>query len=209
MKGLIDLVGGDDKFAAKLDTFFSTKSDYEVGSYGTVIHEIAEMLTAKMGQYAHGNQPCQHVPYLYNYVGQPWKTQYWTRRVTNELYNGTEKGYPGDEDQGGLSSWYVLSSMGLYSVCPGTDQYVLTSPVFKKVTITLENGKKFIIEANNNSKENVYIQSATLNGKTYSHNWITYADIINGGVLHYEMGNKPEKTRGTKIEDRPFSVTPF
>jgi len=209
MKGLIDLMGGDAKFAAKLDTFFSCKSDYEVGDYGTVIHEISEMLTAKMGQYAHGNQPCQHVPYLYNYIGQPWKTQYWTRRVTNELYNGTEKGYPGDEDQGGLSSWYVLSSMGLYSVCPGTDQYVLTSPVFKKVTITLESGKKFVIEANNNSKENVYIQSATLNGKPYSHNWITYADIFNGGVLHYEMGNQPEKTRGTKLEDRPFSVTPF
>jgi len=106
-----------------------------------------------------------------------------------------------------MSSWYVLSAMGLYSVCPGTDQYVIGSPMFKKITITLENGKKFIIEATNNSKENVYIRSATLNGQNFTHNWIQYKDIDSGGILHFEMGNKPEVNRGIENSDKPFSVS--
>jgi putative alpha-1,2-mannosidase len=125
----------------------------------------------------------------------------------NKLYNATENGYPGDEDQGQTSSWYVLSALGFYSVCPGTNQYVIGSPVFEKATITLENGKKFVIEAKNNSKEHVYIQSATLNGKPYHHNWLTYEDIVNGGQLQFEMSDKPAVTRGTAVEDRPFSLS--
>src|SRR5262249_34701323 len=125
----------------------------------------------------------------------------------DRLYNGTEKGYPGDEDQGGMSSWYVLSALGIYSVCPGTDQYVLGSPVFNKVTITLENGHQFVIEAAGNSKSNVYISSATLNGKIYNHNWITYQDIANGGTLHLEMSGQPNMRRGVAPEDKPFSVS--
>jgi len=125
----------------------------------------------------------------------------------DKMYNAGENGYPGDEDEGQMSSWFVLSAAGFYSVCPGTDQYVIGSPLFKKMSIALENGKKFVIEANNNSKENVYIQSATLNGRPYTHNWITQADIMNGGVLHFEMGNKPATTRGIALDDRPFSLS--
>ena len=165
------------------------------------------MELAKMGQYAHGNQPVQHVAYLYNYVGQPWKSQYWSRRITSELYNATEKGYPGDEDQGGMSSWYILSSLGIYSVCPGTDQYVLGSPVFDKSSVKLENGKTFTVVAEGNSEENVYIQSATLNGKEYTKNYITYSDINNGGTLVLKMGSKPNTSRGTTVLDKPFSIS--
>jgi len=125
----------------------------------------------------------------------------------DKMYNSTENGYPGDEDEGQMSSWYVLSAAGIYSVCPGTDQYVIGSPEFKKITITLENGNKFMIEAANNSKENVYIQSATLNGKPYTHNWITQADIMNGGILHFEMGDKPNLQRGLNEDDKPFSLS--
>ncbi len=125
----------------------------------------------------------------------------------SNLYNATENGYPGDEDQGQTSSWYVLSALGFYSVTPGTDQYVIGSPVFGKATITLETGKKFTVEANNNGKENVYIQSATLNGQPYSRNYIRHEDIIKGGLLRFEMGNKPAVNRGTEQEDKPFSLS--
>ena len=207
VNGLIDLMGGAVDFNARLDDFFNGPSTYDVGSYRNVIHEIAEMLTANMGQYAHGNQPCQHVPYLYNYSGQPWKAQAQLRKVMTQLYNASPQGYPGDEDQGGLSSWYVLSALGIYSVCPGTDQYVIGSPMFSKATIKLENGKEFVIEADNNSAENVYIGSAVLNGNSLSKNWITYNDIIRGGKLHFEMSSRPNKNRGTAAEDAPFSLS--
>lgn len=204
--GLVDLMGGEEKFINKLDTFFTMHSDFKVGTYGHVIHEMKEMVQADMGQYAHGNQPVQHTAYLYNYVGQPWKSQKQVRMVLDQLYNATENGFPGDEDQGATSSWYVLSALGFYSVTPGTDQYVIGSPLFEKVTITLEDGKKFVIEAKNNSKENVYIQSAKLNGKDYSHNWITYSDIVNGGKLEFIMGSEPQKSRGAAEADKPFSL---
>ncbi|HKG08592.1 MAG TPA: GH92 family glycosyl hydrolase [Pedobacter sp.] len=207
VNGLIGLMGGHDKFIAKLDTFFTTHSRFKVGSYKQEIHEMTEMVLANMGQYAHGNQPVMHAPYLYNYAGEPWKTQQRVRLIMDKLYNASEKGFPGDEDQGQMSSWYVISAMGLYSVCPGTDQYVIGSPVFRKTTINLENGKQFVINAANNSRENVYIQSATLNGKSYSLNWIRHADIANGGVLNFVMGNTPNKQRGTAEGDRPFSVS--
>lgn len=205
--GLINLMGGEKNFTAKLDSVFSVPNTVNVGTYGGLIHEMTEMVMADMGQYAHGNQPIQHMIYLYNYSGAPWKAQSHVRNVMDKLYNSTENGYPGDEDQGQTSSWYVLSALGFYSVCPGTDQYVIGSPVFRKTTITMENGKKFVIEADNNSKENVYIQSATLNGKTYDHNFLLHADIINGGTLHFNMGNKPALQRGLKAEDKPFSLS--
>ncbi|HTN19656.1 MAG TPA: GH92 family glycosyl hydrolase [Pelobium sp.] len=208
-KGLIDLIGGEERFNAKLDSFFTMKSDIKYGTYGKEIHEMKEMVLANMGQYAHGNQPTQHVPYLYNYSGQPWKTQKQVRMITSQLYSAKPQGYPGDEDQGQMSSWYVLSALGIYSVCPGTDQYVIGSPVFKKATITLENRKKFIIQADNNSKDNVYIQSAKLNGEVFEHNFITYKDIINGGILHFEMGAQPNKSRGINNADKPFSLTDY
>jgi predicted alpha-1,2-mannosidase len=207
VQGLINLMGGDKSFNAKLDSVFTAPNKVKTGTYGGMIHEMTEMVQAGMGQYAHGNQPIQHMIYLYNYSGQPWKAQQRVREVMRRLYNATENGYPGDEDQGQTSSWYVLSALGFYAVCPGTDQYVMGSPVFNKITITLEDGKKFVITANNNSNENVYIQSATLNGKEYSKNWLRYSDIVNGGTLNFEMGNKPALNRGTDAADKPFSLT--
>ena len=207
VQGLIDLTGGDERFVAKIDSVFALPGIVKYGTYGTKIHEMLEMELAKMGQYAQGNQPIQHMIYLYSYAGQPWKTQYWIRQVMDRLYNSSENGYPGDEDQGGMSSWYVLSALGIYSVCPGTDEYVLGSPKFRKATITMEDGKKFVIEAKGNSKDNVYIQNATWNGKRHTRTYIHYSDIVNGGVLELQMGNQPEKTRGTAKEDRPFSLS--
>lgn len=207
VQGLINLFGSDDKFTTKIDSVFSISDTIVPGTYGGVIHEMKEMQLAKMGQYAHGNQPIQHMIFLYSYAGQPWKTQYWSRQIMDRLYNSSPKGYPGDEDQGGMSSWYVLNALGIYSVCPGTDEYVIGSPLFKKITITTEGNKKFIIEANNNSKENVYIQSATLNNKSLEKNYITYTDIINGGTLRFEMGDKPNKNRGIIKDSAPFSLS--
>jgi predicted alpha-1,2-mannosidase len=207
VQGLIGLMGGEKKLVQKMDSVFSIPNTIKVGTYGTVIHEMKEMELANMGQYAHGNQPIQHMIYLYNYARQPWKAQLHVREVMDKLYNATEKGYPGDEDQGGMSSWYVLSAMGFYSVCPGTDQYVIGSPVFPRVTITLEDGKKFVIEAVGNSKKNVYIRRATLNGAAYTHNWLRHSDIVRGGVLRFEMSDKPAYDRGILDADKPFSLT--
>lgn len=206
-QGLINLMGGDTNFITKMDSVFTISNKFKVGTYGRVIHEMAEMEMANLGQYAHGNQPIQHMIYLYNYAGEPWKSQFWAREVMKKLYNATEDGYPGDEDQGQTSSWYVLSALGFYSVCPGTDEYVIGSPLFRKATITMEDGKKFIIEANNNDTQNVYIQSATLNGKSFDKNYVQYKDIINGGTLKFEMGSQPNKNRNTTKDAAPFSLT--
>ncbi len=207
INGLINLMGGRKNFTAKLDSVFSEPGKVNVGTYGGMIHEMTEMVMAKMGQYAHGNQPIQHMVYLYNYGGQPWKSQFHARNVMSKLYNATENGFPGDEDQGQTASWYVLSALGFYAVTPGTDQYVIGSPVFKKVTIHLENGKKFVIAAPANSAENVYIKSASLNGKKYTANFIRHSDIMNGGLLKLEMSNQPEFTRGLAESDKPFSLS--
>lgn len=206
VNGLMKLTGGEKKFSAKLDSVFSAPNKVNVGSYRRMIHEMSEMQLANMGQYAHGNQPIQHMIYLYNYCGEPWKAQYHLRRVMDKLYNETENGYPGDEDQGQTSSWYVLSALGIYSVCPGTSQYVIGSPLFQKVTITLQDGRRFVIRAQDNNKENVYIQSAVLNGNAYEPNWLSHEDIIKGGVLEFKMGNKPNTIKGTLEKDRPFSL---
>jgi len=208
VRGLIDLMGGEQPFLEKLDGLFEGSNEYDVGTYGNVIHEIREMVAANMGQYAHGNQPVQHVAYLYTYARQPWKTQSRVREIMSKLYNASEDGYPGDEDQGGLSSWYVLNALGIYSVCPGTDQYVLGSPLFKKATLNLENGNVFVIEAENNSPDHVFIESATLNGKELLRNWITYEEITQGGKLHLKMSDQPNKQRGIRDEDLPFSLSP-
>jgi predicted alpha-1,2-mannosidase len=207
VQGLINLMGGNKNFTDKMDSVFSVPGTIKVGGYGQVIHEMTEMAAFKMGQYAQGNEPIQHMLYLYNYAGQPWKAQQHLREVMDKMYNATENGYPGDEDEGQMSSWYVLSAAGFYSVCPGTDQYVIGSPAFQKMTIKLENGNKFTIEANNNSSQNVYIRSATLNGKPFTHNWISHADIMNGGTLHFEMGDKPNFQRGLNEDDKPFSLS--
>lgn len=209
VEGLINMMGGNKKFTSKLDSVFSVPNDVKVGTYGGMIHEMTEMVMANLGQYAHGNQPIQHMVYLYNYANEPWKAQFHSRNIMSKLYNATENGYPGDEDQGQTSSWYVLSAMGFYSVTPGVDEYVMGSPMFKKTTITLENGKKFIIEAPENSKENVYIKKASLNGKPFTKNFIKHNELISGGVLKLEMDNKPDFNRGIAQEDKPFSIKNF
>ena len=207
IQGLINLMGGDHNFVAKLDSVFSEPNTFKVGTYGRVIHEMSEMAMINMGQYAHGNQPIQHMIYLYDYAGEPWKTQYWAREAMSRLYNSGPDGYPGDEDQGQTSSWYVISALGLYSVCPGTDQYVIGSPAFPKMTVHLENGKTLTIDSKGNSLDNRYIQSSTLNGKPFTRNWFTYHELISGGTIQYQMGNQPAKNRGILPEDRPYSVT--
>ena len=172
-----------------------------------MIHEMKEMQLAEMGQYAHGNQPIQHLSYLYSYAGEPWKTQYWVRQIMNRLYNSTPQGFPGDEDQGGMSAWYVLSAMGLYSVTPGTDQYVIGSPLFNRMTFTTEAGKQFVIEAQNNGPENVYINSATLNGQPFERNYLTYDEIIRGGRLVLCMSSEPNLQRAISKQAAPFSIS--
>lgn len=207
VQGLINLYGSKEAFVTKIDSVFSVPPTVKYGTYGHKIHEMLEMELAEMGQYAQGNQPIQHLVYLYNYAGQPWKSQYWVRQIMDRLYNATEKGYPGDEDQGGMSSWYVLSALGIYSVCPGTDEYVIGSPLFPKVTLTMEDGKKFVIEASANSKDNVYIQSATLNGQPLEKNYIRYQDIVNGGTMRFEMSSNPSTSRGTSANASPYSLS--
>lgn len=207
VRGLISLFGSDEAFCQKMDSVFSQPGTVKPGWYGGKIHEMVEMEEAGMGQYAHGNQPIQHMPYLYSYAGQPWKTQYWVRQIMDRLYNSTPDGFPGDEDQGGMSSWYVLSALGLYAVTPGTDQYVLGSPIFRRATITMEDGKQFVIEADNNNNENVYVDSRELNGVPLSRNYITYGELISGGTLRLQMSNQPNKQLGTALTDAPYSLS--
>lgn len=207
VEGLISLLGGREAFVTKLDSVFSMPGDVEVGSYGHMIHEMTEMVADSLGQYAHGNQPIQHMPYLYNYAGAPWKTQYWVREIMDRLYGPGPDGFCGDEDQGGMSSWYVISAMGLYAVCPGTDQYVIGSPLFPKMTIMLENGNRLVIEAVDNSRSNVYIDNASLNGVSIDRNYLTYGEIMAGGTLRYRMSDKPNLHRGVPRDAAPFSVS--
>ncbi len=207
-QGLIDLMGGRSSFVAMLDSVFSIPPLFDESYYGFVIHEIREMQIANMGNYAHGNQPIQHMIYLYNYAGTPWKAQYRIREVMDRLYRPTPDGYCGDEDNGQTSAWYVFSALGFYPVCPGSDQYVIGTPYFDKVTLRLESGKEFVITATNNSKRHRYIDSARLHGKPFSRNYITHNDIIRGGTLRFEMSATPNTSRGTKAADLPYSLTP-
>ncbi|MEP6611361.1 MAG: GH92 family glycosyl hydrolase [Mucilaginibacter sp.] len=207
IQGLINLMGGKQQFVAKLDSVFTLPPTFDDSYYGTVIHEIREMQIANMGQYAHGNQPIQHMIYLYNYAGQPWKTQYWARETMNKLYKATPDGYCGDEDNGQTSAWYVFSAMGFYPVTPASDQYVLAAPLFKKLTINLENGKTIIINAPKNSADNKYVNSLTINGKPYVFNWLSHKALIGGEVLNFDMSATPNKQRGTGKGDVPFSMS--
>ncbi len=206
-QGLIDLMGGDDKFVEMLDSVFTVPPIYDDSYYGFPIHEITEMTVMNSGNYAHGNQPVQHMIYLYDYAGQPWKAQYWVRQVIDRFYSAQADGYCGDEDNGQTSAWYVFSALGFYPVCPGTDQYIMGAPLFKKATIHLENGEDFIIEAPENSAENFYIDAAKLNGKNFTRNYITHGDIMSGGKLSVKMSDEPNTSRGTGAEDRPYSFS--
>jgi predicted alpha-1,2-mannosidase len=207
IQGLINLMGGKKQFVSKLDSVFTMPPVFDESYYGIVIHEIREMQIANMGQYAHGNQPIQHMIYLYDYAGQPWKTQYWARETMNRMYKATPDGYCGDEDNGQTSAWYVLSTLGFYPVTPASDQYALGTPLFKKVTINLENGKTIIINAANNSPENKYVNSLDFNGKPYTKNWLSHSALLNGATLNFIMSATPNEQRGTLQTDFPFSMS--
>ena len=207
VQGLIDLMGGPKTFVHMLDSVFNQSPDFDESYYGGVIHEIREMQIADMGQYAHGNQPIQHMIYLYNYAGEPWKTQYWVREVLDRMYSADPDGYCGDEDNGQTSAWYVFSALGFYPVTPVMDEYVLGAPLFQKATITLENGHSFEIHAPANNEQNRYVKAATLNGKNFDQNFIKHDQILKGGILHFDMDSQPNKNRGTKASAFPYSFT--
>ena len=207
IEGLKTLMGGNEIFIRMLDSVFTMPPVYDESYYRGVIHEIREMQIMNMGQYAHGNQPIQHMIYLYNYAGQPWKTQYRVRDVMNRLYKPTPDGYCGDEDNGQTSAWYVFSALGFYPVCPGTDQYVLGTPLFKKLTINLENGNKLVVNAPANSDKNFYIQSLEFNNKAYDKNWLNHFDLQKGAVLNFLMSPVPNKKRGYSKLSWPYSFS--
>ena len=207
VQGLIDLMGGKEVFVQMLDSVFNVPPHYDDSYYGFPIHEIREMTIANMGNYAHGNQPAQHMIYLYNYAGEPWKAQYWTREVMNRLYTPTPDGYCGDEDNGQTSAWYVFSSLGFYPVCPASDEYILGAPLFKHAEMHLENGNKIVIDAPENSDANIYIGSMKLNGKRYEHNFLKHNTLTNGAKIKYKMASQPAKNRGIKKEDAPYSFS--
>lgn len=190
-----------------LDSVFIVPPVFDDSYYGQVIHEIREMTVMNMGNYAHGNQPIQHMIYLYNYIGQPWKAQYWLRQVMNRMYTPGPDGYCGDEDNGQTSAWYVFSALGFYPVCPGTDEYVLGAPLFKKAVLHFENGNSLTIDAGNNSAQNVYIQSLQVDGNEYTKNYLLHGDLLKGGTLNFEMGDKPNLQRGVRAEDYPYSFS--
>ena len=207
VNGLIDLMGGKEKFISTLDGVFEMPPKFDDSYYGGVIHEIREMQIANMGNYAHGNQPIQHMIYLYNFAGQPWKAQARVREVMDKLYTPQADGYCGDEDNGQTSAWYVFSSMGFYPVCPGTDEYVFGAPLFDKITLSLENGKTFTISSTDNSSDHVFVDDIKLNGKSYGANFIKHNDILNGGNLEFNMSAEPNKVRGTTKESFPYSMS--
>jgi predicted alpha-1,2-mannosidase len=207
IQGLQDLMGGKEMFVKMLDSVFIMPPIFDESYYRGVIHEIREMQIMNMGQYAHGNQPIQHMIYLYNYAGQPWKTQYWVRDAINRLYKPTPDGYCGDEDNGQTSAWYVFSAMGFYPVCPATTQYVLGAPLFKKITVTLENGKQLVINAPANSEKNLYVQSLQVNGVNHDKNWLDHSQLMKGAVLNFNMSATPNKTRGVTATAYPYSMS--
>ena len=206
-QGLIDLMGGKDGFNQMMDSVFILPPVFDDSYYGGVIHEIREMQIMNMGNYAHGNQPIQHMLYMYNYSGQPWKAQHWIREVMDKLYTPAPDGYCGDEDNGQTSAWYVFSAMGFYPVCPGTDEYVLGTPYFKEMKLHLENGKTVTISAPNNGDDKRYISSMKLNGKEYTKNYLTHQDLLNGATISFKMDAKPNQQRGTKEADFPYSFS--
>ena len=205
--GLIQLMGGKQTFNNMLDSVFNVPPLFDDSYYGSVIHEIREMQIMNMGNYAHGNQPVQHMIYLYGYSGEPWKTQYWIRQTMQRMYNANPDGYCGDEDNGQTSAWYVFSAMGFYPVCPGAGEYVLGAPYFDEMTLHLENGRNVSIKANGNTDDNCYVNSLTLNGKPYSKNYIKRSDLMQGAQFVYNMSAKPNYSRGTAESDAPYSFS--
>ena len=207
IQGLIDLMGGEENFNKQLDQVFIVPPIYDDSYYGFRIHEIVEMQIANMGNYAHGNQPAQHIIYLYNYARQPWKAQWWSREVMDKLYSARPDGYCGDEDNGQTSAWYVFSALGFYPVCPVSDEYILGSPLFRKAVINLQNGKKITINAENNNADRRYVSSLMFNGKNWQNNYLKYDDLLKGATLDYVMSETANTARGIADENKPYSFS--
>lgn len=205
-QGLIDLMGGKKEFTNMMDSVFIIPGHEGLKSRG-VIHEMREMQVMDMGQYAHGNQPIQHMVYMYNYGGEPWKAQQHVRDIMDKLYTAAPDGYCGDEDNGQTSAWYVFSALGFYPVCPASDQYVLGTPLFKSVNLHLDNGKTVSIKADNNSRENFYVKNLNVNGRPYSKTYVTHSDLLKGMKMDYTMDSKPNTARGTADSDAPYSFS--
>lgn len=205
IQGLIDLIGGNRAFVAKLDSVFTLPPVFDDSYYGAVIHEIREMQIADMGQYAHGNQPIQHMIYLYDYAAAPWKAQYWVRETMNRMYRATPDGYCGDEDNGQTSAWYVFSALGFYPVTPASDQYALGAPLFPTAILHLENGHTVTIHASDASRR--YVSRLTVNGAPYDRNYITHTGLLRGAVLNFMMSSTPNTSRGIAPADRPYSMS--
>jgi predicted alpha-1,2-mannosidase len=206
-EGLIDLMSGKQGFNQMLDSVFNISPLFDDSYYGGVIHEIREMQIMNMGNYAHGNQPIQHMIYLYDYSGEPWKVQYWVREVMDKLYTSAPDGYCGDEDNGQTSAWYVFSAMGFYPVCPGTNEYIIGSPLFKSVKLNLENGNQVVINADNNNKTNRYVSTMTVNEQAYSKNYLTHNTLLKGANIKFDMSLTPNKNRGINDSDFPYSFS--
>ena len=205
--GLIRLMGGKENFVAMLDSVFNLPPVFDESYYRAVIHEIREMQIMNMGNYAHGNQPIQHMIYLYDWAGQPWKAQYWVRQVMDRMYQAAPDGYCGDEDNGQTSAWYVFSAIGFYPVCPGSGQYALGTPYFNKITLHLANGKTLVINADSNSTENCYVSEMSVNGAAYDKNYLEHTDLLKGGRIDYRMSSKPNQQRGTNENSLPYSFS--
>lgn len=203
--GLIQLMGGDEAFCQKLDAMFAAGSRVNTGTYHTMIHEMNEMVAQNFGQFDHGNEPVHHVLYLYDYAGQPWKTQVRVRQIMKLLYQPAPDGLPGDEDTGQMSAWYVLSALGIYPVCPGDPNYLIGSPIFARATLNLANGKKFVIGTENNGPQEYYIDSATLNGEPFNKTYLSHQQILNGGELKFQMASFPNYHWGADAGSRPPS----
>ena len=206
-KGLADLMGGDDKFNGLLDSIFSIAPLFDDSYYGSTIHEIREMQIMNTGNYAHGNQPIQHMIYLYDWSGQPWKVQEKVRMVMDRFYNAMPDGYCGDEDNGQTSAWYVFSALGFYPVCPGSGEYALGTPLFKKATVHLLNGKDIVIDAPDNSRTDFYVEKMKLNGKVYENTFIRHDALVKGAKISYRMSSEPDMERGTAAANRPYSFS--
>jgi len=205
--GLAALMGGKEQFCSAIDNMLALPPIYDESYYGSVIHEIREMQIMNMGNYAHGNQPVQHVLYLYDWAGQPWKTQKLVREVMERFYMPTPDGYCGDEDNGQTSAWYVFSALGFYPVCPASCEYAVSSPVFSKVTVHLPSGKEISILTEGNSDANVYVDRLTLNGKKYDRNYFTHDQLISGARITATMSSSPNTVRGTADDSAPYSYS--
>ncbi|MBE0678505.1 MAG: GH92 family glycosyl hydrolase [Bacteroidales bacterium] len=205
--GLAELMGGADMMARMLDSVFVVPPLFDDSYYGFPIHEIREMQIMNMGNYAHGNQPVQHMIYLYKYTPEPWKTEMRVRDVMDKLYNYTPDGYCGDEDNGQTSAWYVFSALGFYPVTPGTGEYVLGSPLFRKATVTLSDGRKLVISAPENDRETIFVKQVRLNGRRLDNNYVTHEQLTGGGTLEFFMSGEPERERGTAPSARPYSMS--